>query len=244
MNGRILKCGQTWLAALGLLLAAAAGVKADTITLTATDSGWYDSTGFHDSTNKNYISGSIGNTYHNYFVFGPISIPAGQSIVSAQLSLSNPTTPNAGYSGPDGGLTYSNFDVSTAIATLEASQTGRTDIFNDLGSGVNFGNTQVGPGNNTSGVVLVNLDAAAIAALNAAAGSSFAIGGALSTTGDSQYIFGFTGGNGGSGDVKQLILVTAPLATTVPEPSTLLLFGIATAGLTAYRSRRRKPVTM
>ena len=46
-----------------------------TTTLNAIDSGWWNATGTHTSTNKNYIAGLSGNVeYHDYFVFDLTSV--------------------------------------------------------------------------------------------------------------------------------------------------------------------------
>ena len=68
---------------------------ANSVTLTALDSGWYDSTGFHDSFNKNYFLGDPPNQYRDCFVFNLAGLTPG--FTSAQLNLFNPAD---GYSSP------------------------------------------------------------------------------------------------------------------------------------------------
>src|SRR5262249_13911155 len=145
--------------AVALALGFAPVAKADVFTINRTDLGWYDSTGFHDAGNKNYITGNLPPGFHDYFVFNLSGVSG--PIVSAQLRAFNPSN---GYSGPAGGLTLNLFDVSTGIADLEASHFGRVDIYNDLGSGTNFGSQLVGPGSNGT-FVTVDLNGAALAAL-------------------------------------------------------------------------------
>src|SRR5207244_7371103 len=57
-----------------------------------------------------------GSELRDYFVFDLTS--ASQTILSAQLNLFNPAN---GYNSPDATETYTSFDVSTAISSLEAS---------------------------------------------------------------------------------------------------------------------------
>src|SRR5262249_28925503 len=157
-------------------------------TLDWVDSGWWNSTGSHDQSNDNYITGqTLGNQYHDFFVFNLAGVH--ELIVGAQLRLTNPL-----YSSPDATETYSVFDVSTPIAALSARGSGRTDIFTDLGTGSDFGSQTVSSADNGQ-VVTVNLSPAALARLNAAAGGQVALGGALTTLAGSvdQFLFGFSG---------------------------------------------------
>jgi hypothetical protein len=145
-------------------------------TIQASDAGWYDNFGDHSSSNKNYISGTVGaSTFHDYFVFNLANVTG--AITSATLSIFNPVTP-PGYNNDTGSssITYQNWDVSTPIGTLTANQSGATSIFNDLGSGTMFSSTVVGPSSDGT-QVQITLDAAALSALIAAEGSSFAVGG-------------------------------------------------------------------
>jgi PEP-CTERM motif len=151
------------------------------IVLQATGTGWYDNTGAHNGGNPDYIVGNCAvagcngtdGEYHDYFVFdlSTVSVP----ITSASLSIGNNT---GGFGGVP--ATYTNWDVSTAIATLEASQSGATGIWADLASGVNYASTGVGFADNGMQVA-ITLDAAAVAAINADAGGQWAVGGTLSS---------------------------------------------------------------
>ncbi len=182
------------------VLGAVGGSGSATLTLNWTDSGWWNSTGSHDAGNKNYVSGQIsGNQYHDYFVFDLSGV--NQAITGATLQLTNPP---GGYSSPDPTETYSLFDVSTPVAALRDSGSGQTGIFSDLGSGVSFGSQTVSAANNNS-TVSVALNAAGVAALNAARGGLAAVGGAVTTLSGQadQFVFGFTGP---SNDTRQLVL--------------------------------------
>ena len=103
--------------------------------------------------------------------------------------------------------TFSLFDVSTAIANLMASGNGQVGIYNDLGTGASFAAQSVSAANNGQ-IVPVNLNAAGLAALNAARGGQMAVGGAVTTIAGTinQSIFA---GTGLANDVKQLVLTLA-----------------------------------
>jgi hypothetical protein len=172
--------------------------------ITAADSGWYNSTGLHDPFNGNYLVGlppDAPGQYRNWFVF---DVPAvSGSITSARLELFNPS---GGYSSVDGSETYTLFDVSTPIGTLTAGGSGLTGIYDDIGTGVSYGSVTVTSASNGQ-LVVVNLNAAGIAALTAAQGGQIAIGGALTSLSGSaaQYLFGFTNGT----LVRQLVISTS-----------------------------------
>ncbi len=170
-----------------------------TLALNASDSGWWDQTGAHSSTNKNYIAGLYsGHEDRDYFVFDLSSV--NQPVTGAQLNLTNPN----GYVSPDPTETYSLSDVSTPIRTLEATGTGQTAIFNDLGTGVGYGSRTVSGADNNA-IVSLSLNASGVSYLNSVRGGQAAVGGAVTTLagGGDQYIFGNTGY---PSDVKQLVL--------------------------------------
>ena len=149
-------------------------------TLTATDTGWLTEGGAHSSTNQNYIVGEctscqLSGNFNDYFVFNLGSITA--PITSAVLDIGNGNGYVAGVLS-----TYSLFDVTSSIASLDVDRlqgdlTGQS-LFNDFQSGTLFGSRSI-----TSVVqnsqVQTTLNANAIAALNAARGQVFAIGGTL-----------------------------------------------------------------
>ena len=122
-----------------------------------------------------------------------------QTITGATLQVLNPAN---GYASSDPTETYSVFDVSTPVVALQASGSGRTDIFADLGTGNSFGTRAVSTVDNGQ-LVSVDLNSAAVSGLNFARGGAFAVGGALTTIVGSanQYIFGFS-----STGTRQLVL--------------------------------------
>jgi len=183
-------------------------------TLNRTDSGWWNSVGSHTATNDNYLVGQAGGTqYRDYFVFDMSSVT--QTITGATLRLYNPGLANGdsgnGYVGVDPNETYTVFDVSTPLAALQATGSGQIGIFNDLGTGLSFGSATVSPADNGQ-VVSISLNSAAIAALNAAAGGSIGLGGALTSIVGSanQLFFAFSGfGANVANHVRQLVLTYA-----------------------------------
>jgi len=223
----LLKFARTALTSLAVLAACASTANAASVTLTWNDSGWYNSSGDHDSTNKNYIAG-IGDFYRNYFVFDRSGVSG--TITGATLRLTIPGTPD-----PDGissAGNYSLFDVSTAIADLKADQSGLTGVYDDLGTGTSYGSSFY-DGSESGTTTDIVLNAGALTGLNAVS-SLFALGGSFDGDG---FIFGFT-----SDDPKylrQLILTTSDNAT--PEPGTIALIGLALVGLAAT-TRQRKAV--
>ena len=109
------------------------GVPGNTVTLNAVDSGWYDNTGNHAPSNPNYLVGRVGaNTYNDWFVFN-VPVFSG-SIFSAELILNCYTDVS-----PYGQETYLLRQVTTSISALEASGSGLTNIYNDLGDGGIYG---------------------------------------------------------------------------------------------------------
>lgn len=215
------------LAAVALLAGSARRATAQSVTLGAVDSGWYDSTGFHDSTNPNYLVGrsSAGAVSNNFFVFD-VSGLAG-AIASAELRIFNPAE---GFASPDASETYSVSDVLTPIPTLLAGGIELTSLFADLGSGVSYGAQTVSAADNER-FVTISLNAAALSALNSTNGL-FAFGGTVSTLGAGlpERVFGFSG-----------VGVPGPrlVVTLVSEPGALTLLGAGALVLVGCGRRRK-----
>jgi subtilisin family serine protease/Ca2+-binding RTX toxin-like protein len=176
------------------------------ITLNAVDSGWYDSTGFHDPSNTNYIVGDGSNTlYRNWFTFNLPTLTA--PIITAQLKVNT-----FDYSSPQPSETYELRDVTTAVPTLTAGGSDKTAIYADLGDGAIYG-SQTYTNADDDKFRTIDLNAAAISALTAKSGQAFALGGLLATLdtiANIEYVFGFSGPV--PGDI-QLILNTGTLPT-------------------------------
>ena len=210
----------TLLTVAALCVANATVATAATITITNSDSGWYDTVGFHIPGNINYFSGDDGPTRHlrNFFVFD-LSVAAGETITSAQLQLFTHDIIGSGL--------YTNYDVTTSVATLVAG-TGGLAAYDDLGSGASFGSISLSS-SQTNSLILIDLNAAAIAAINANGAGLFAIGGDL--VGGSASAFRSSQVAPGN-TLNQLILQTS----AVPDPaSSLSLLMIGIGGLVATR---------
>lgn len=208
---------------------------ADIIPMNATDSGWYNSDGYHDSTNKNYIAGFASPTnYNDYFVFdlSAIQAPIFAAEIKLYMPISNPDIGN-GYVGP--ASVFSLYEVQAPVSAVMQSQSGLSGllIYADLGSGMVLGSTSVSSAANGT-IVSINFNADGLAILNAGAGGLVAIGGSLATLGTlDQYAFGNTDEN----SQRQLIVAT------VPEPMAIIQVSVGLAGLLLHaRSRRRAKV--
>jgi len=163
---------------------------------------WPDNSGNTASDNNtNFYTGTSGSTsLNNFFSFSLAGIDGPGT--SAVLRLVGP------YDHENLPLTYSIFDVSTDPATLNFNDGFSAAIYTDLGSGVLYGSILV---SSLTDPTDVSLNAAGLAALNAAIGdeaSYFSIGGTVTPGG------------------------------AIPEPSTILLLGSALAGLGLWRQRR------
>ena len=143
--------------------------------------------------------------FRNYFVFNlPANlVPAGQQVLAAELIGKLPWR---GYLSADATETWTLFDVSAAnygvLVNEGTSVTNRVDIFNDLGSGNDYGSRVVSvadePAPNTGpGLLNVALSKPAFLSDLAArlSAGSIAIGGSITTlVGTSaQRIFAFSG---------------------------------------------------
>jgi hypothetical protein len=138
------------------------------LTLNASDRGWYENNGFHNSINKNTFTGaSQGNTYNSYFNFDLSQVSA--TITSAQLVLVEET-----YYGPNAAENVSVWDVSESASTVSTSPVSVV-IYQDLQSGNQYG-TVVTTANLTGSSIFTSLNPKAVAALNAARGGSFSLG--------------------------------------------------------------------
>ncbi len=238
---------------LGLVLGIAAllGVGtptyAGTVTLSTSDAavvaqlghpgeGWWSLDTPNILGNTNYSTGTSPNvspgvdfTYHSFFTFN-LSDAAlnGQTITSATLKLQ--AFIGSGFN--DGGL-ISFFDVSTDVSVLNHTVgIAPLAIYNDLGSGVSYGTSAVGSGQEVkpTDVLVFSLNNAAIADLNNATGHGlFSIG----ATKDGREIFSSSGANG-----NQLLVLE--LSPAIPEPSTwaMMILGFAGIGFMAYRGRK------
>ncbi len=189
-------------------------IEAAIINLPYVDSGWYrddqDKTtspgGYHIPYIQNYLAGWLTgpdiyySEYRSFFVFDMSAVS--ELIVAATLRI------DAGiYVSSDVTETYVLFDVSTSVPTLRAGGIGLPQIFNDLGTGVSYGLTDISSADDSS-VISIDLNQNAISAMNNANGL-FAIGGAVTTLryvlSDSETAFAYTGSG-----LRELVIITAP----------------------------------
>lgn len=174
---------------------------------TAIDQGWYSSTGSHTPSNTNYLTGSYGSGYRDFFSFNLAGLSfatPGSSGYGRAVSAANIQIYTASKSGTP---TLTFYDVSTPYATLVAG-TGGTSTYNDLGSGTSYGSALVGANYTTQTFALNSNATSQLTTLLSGSGSNyFSLGGAA--TGG--YAFGASGGN-----FAQLNLTTAdPIASNV-----------------------------
>jgi hypothetical protein len=207
--------------------------RASVIGIDAIDSGTYQSTGLHDSGIENYLTGTLMNEHHSFFVFDLTGVTA--EITAATLNLFNPGVAPCclGYVSPDSTETFALMDVSTPVSTLVTGGSG-VATFDDLGTGTTFGSYVASAADNGT-TISIALNAAGIAALNAALGSTIAFGGVLTTLSPptNQYVFGFSTAVFVEDDVRRLDL------TVVPEPASLTLAGLGVAAALLGRRRAR-----
>ncbi|MEH2269167.1 MAG: PEP-CTERM sorting domain-containing protein [Nostoc sp.] len=202
--------------------------QAATLSLSSSNQGWWSTESANQSQNDNYITGKLGTAfYHNFFTFD-LSALAGVSTATLQIQRFE------GSGDPTKTLGF--FDVSTSADVLSQKDNNpNVNIYNDLGSGKNYGTFNVSTSGNQDEILSFVLNSDAIADINARSGKFFSIGGAL--LGDleigypSPYLFG------GSFGSSATLVVDADLAT-VPEPGTLS--GVVLAGITGLWLKRKR----
>jgi hypothetical protein len=144
------------------------------VTVTASDRGWYNSSGFHDPGSVNHFVGYDGNgPYRNWFVFNipPLAAP----VVRAELRAYT-----YGVYAPTGSEIYQLREVVTPTATVQAGGSGLVSIYNDLGDGPIYAARAVVPGD-ASRTISIPLNQSLRNAVAAAAGNPFAMGGEVIT---------------------------------------------------------------
>jgi hypothetical protein len=211
------------LASAALTIAALHTVADTTVSYDASVQGIFTSWGQnnkgHNAGPGNILCGrDTATIFRNYFVFNlpPDLVPPGQQVIAATLTGKLPWR---GYLSVDATETWTLFDVSPAnypvLIDEGTSITNRTDVFDDLGTGNDFGAAPVSVANepvpNTGpGLVVVPLTTSAFfAQLNARIPQgSIIIGGSITTlVGNApQRIFGFSGYEPGFGGRATLSL--------------------------------------
>lgn len=225
---------------LPVLLSAAAYAHAD-VTLATDGRGWYDSAGYA-SRNNAYTTGIAGSTEtRSWFRFDLSGIT--DTVTAATFRVYEPTQ---GFINQNAGAP---FNTSETVTFRQASATGLAangsgqhgDIFTDLGDGAVYGTVTVTAADGGRYITLA-LNADCITAINAARGSSFAFGAALTPGGDTvntnRTVFAGSNTDHAFDGTTQLILTTQ----AVPEPGT---YGAGAALVCAVPAllRRRRALT-
>ena len=221
---------------LAVLCTTAGQVKAGMIS--ASDRGYYERStflpsteiepGYHSSNNLNYLAGSSTssgyyNVSRNFFVFDLSGLSTSEIITSASLRLKNSQGTPSG--------NYTVYDVSTSIPDLTADgSSGAT--FDDLGTGTSYGIRAMSSADDGT-FVTINLNAAGLSALNVARGGFFATGGTFAVDG-----FAFNNSDNILSDTSLVYEVSSGPA--VPEPTTMVMFGIGALGMGLVARRRKK----
>ena len=200
-----------------------------TITLNALSSGWYYDSGVHNSNTEPNISAGVCVTClysgesRNYFLFDLSSIS--EDIVSAELRITS-----GNYISSDPFETFSLFDITSDPSILPTNTSQNLSLFDDLGSGQEYGGYQVQQ--NSDPVISIMLNSFAIDDINST-NSLFAIGGAITSLDNdltrTQYVFG---GTHIGKQTRELII------TTVPVPGALWLFLTSLPILFSYTRKR------
>lgn len=171
------------------VLSTAAGPR-DQFGLGIFNQGWWSNSQLNGEPNYNYFVGEddLG-FYNNFFTFDISEVL--EPVTSATLNLQR----NNGVSD-SGRLTqsYYLFDVSTDAATLNNNIGASSAIFNDLGSGKQYGNFNVTVGDEDQSKILsFSLNSNAIADLNNAISRNeqfFSVGGTLEPVPEPSSILG------------------------------------------------------
>jgi len=227
-----------------------AASNASAATIVSFDNGWYSqaNNASNDFTagvsNINVGWNSVtGATYRNWLAFD-LSGLAGQNISSATLTFYGG---NGDYDSPKASETLGLFGFAGSIDSLIANQT-NVGIYNDLGTGASYGQTNV---SSPLAMFTVTLTSEAIAALNAAASNStdhrFAVGGSLLSVaashdgsnwyGDGQ-LFRINGPTPALNNAAYLSVEVAPVP--IPAALPLLFSGLGAMGLLGRRKMKVK----
>ncbi len=232
--------------ALFAVAAFAGGAHAATYTFDTSDSpftagienvGNWSPTATNSNTNTNYALGYSGETaWRNFFTFNLASLGPNQQIVSATLELRK-----WWYTSSDPSETVQLFDVSTSAAVLNNNVGPSTSIFDDLGSGANYGSVAIGappvPASpDTGAIISVALNGAALADIAAASRRLLLDRRQLPDLHSlphrgRQNVFSTSSATG----IQRLIIEAIP---AVPEPSTYAMLGIGLVALAFLRRRK------
>jgi len=182
----------------------------------------------YNPNNSDYVAGlaSDGSEIRNFFSFDLSSLSDSDEIAGATLELTK-----FQYYSEDSSETYGLFHVDTLAATLNNRLDTRLDevIFNDLGTGVSYGEFEISKSGVAGDVLSFELNNEVISAINTSiAGDGwFSVGGAVSSLGDSGVELIFA--SGGYYGTQRL------LVNVVPEPASIILLS---SGLLFLRRKK------
>jgi hypothetical protein len=200
--------------------------SAETVQITAYQSGYVNEDGVVMNPSGNYFTGQLDDVqYRGYFIFDLSSL-AGLEITSASFRLDTDD-----FQSVDLTETVNFYQYTGAISTLTSAPTTSGTAFGDLGNGTLLG-SQIYSEAEQDVVLNIALNNAAVAALNSAISSgSIAFGAVMVTVSgpSDQWVFGQSDD---LGSTRQLVLETQP----VPEPSTAVMLVLG-AGLLVRRRR-------
>ena len=187
--------------------------------------GWWSDTRINSDDHDGYITGIAADGDHrSFFTFdlSSLSLP----VISATLELTR-----FEYWSTAESETLGLFDVSTDAVTLNNNVGTNESVYNDLGTGVSYGEFEILREELSTDVLSFNLNAEAIFDINAAMGGWFSVGGSLLSPGSpmpdgTELLFG----------VSQYDRVQQLIVEVIPEPGTLFLLGL---GGLFVRKRRR-----
>lgn len=152
----------------------------------ALNHGWWSDARPNTDTNANYMTGTLGGVRRrNFFVFDLSAVDG--EIVGARLDVTRGREVNT-----EATETVELFDVSTTAATLAARGNPSASVYADLGSGTSYGIFDIATGGSPTEILRFDLNAAAVADLNAAVGGYWAVGGSLITNDGADSVFGMT----------------------------------------------------
>ncbi|MEH1838088.1 MAG: PEP-CTERM sorting domain-containing protein [Nostoc sp.] len=208
--------------------------QAATFTQTASDQGWWAAEDGLNSSNSNdntnYVTGNIrGTDLRDFFKFDLGDLVG---VTSATLQIQR----FVGSGNPTETLGF--FDVSTPADVLsQKNNSPNNTIYNDLGSGKNYGTFNVTTSGDPNEILSFALNSNAIADINARSGNFFSIGGALVGDLSEEYLFSESGDQG----FAKLVVVDTD-STHVPEPSAL--GGIVVVGIGGWWLKRKRKASL
>lgn len=207
--------------------------QADIATLEAFDYGYYLSDGTHPDHESIFTGNNPepGHSRASFFNFDVSSL-SGTTIHSVHLSFS---TYYAYYFSPDESETLLIWDVTTNPGFVSSS----VAIYDDLVSGTLYSSTVVSTPGSSGVMPQISLALNSFSYQDILAHNSFSLGASLAgmgNIGESGTIW-----NGTDGDTQVFLTVEYTSGPApVPEPATVLLFGMGAAGLIGTRLRGKK----